>query len=276
MVGGQAPSCQGGYAAARLVAYDWGMSTRRDVLRAGLGSLLQVAFLRDVLAAGAAPAVGPVLARWLRDLHARSADLRGAAVSAGEWQREVGALLERVPLEDLVRLVDLDRLLRTVSLPDDRAITRDPVFPPLEGLPGPQPHIRRVFLLGKDRAIVPHGHRNMASGHLVIRGALRVRHYDRLRDEPGHLVLRPTIDRESHPGAATTVSDARDNVHWLVATTDVAATFDVIVPGLDPGRPTAFMDFVDPRRGEPVGDGSLRVPRLGPDDVFARYGRSGA
>ena len=90
------------------------------------------------------------------------------------------------------------------------------------------------------------------------------------------LILRPTIDRESSPGSASTVSDEKDNVHWLVATSDVAATFDVIVPGLDPARPTLFMDYVDPRRSEPMGDGTLRVPRLGANEVFDRYGKSGA
>jgi len=253
------------------------MISRRGFLEAGLTSLLAVSFLEALRAADAVPkAVSPILEDWLRGLHMRAADLKAGAIPARDWQAETGALLERVPLEDLVRLVDLERLLKTVELPDDRATTRDPAFPPLEGVTGPSPHIRRVFLMQKDRAIVPHGHRNMASGHLVIHGSLRVRHFDRVHDEAAHLVLRPTIDRESRPGLATTVSDARDNVHWLVATSDVAATFDVIVTGLDPARPTEFMDFVDPRRGEPLGDGTIRAPRLGPDEVFRLYGKSGA
>jgi len=180
-----------------------------------------------------------------------------------------------VPLDELLRLIDFERMVRSVRLPDDRAATRDPVFPPLEGLTGSPPHIRRVFLLRKARAIVPHGHRNMASGHLVIHGSLRVRHFERVSDEVEHLILRPTIDTDSHRGSATTISDDKDNVHWLVATSDVAATFDVIVPGLDPGRPTHFMDFVDPRRGEPLGNGAIRAPRLRAEEVFARYGRTG-
>lgn len=72
----------------------------------------------------------------------------------------------------------------------------------------------------------------MVSGRLVIHGRLRMRHFERLRDEPAHLILRPTIDRESSPGSATTVSDAKGNVHWLMATSKLAAAFDVIVPGL--------------------------------------------
>jgi len=71
--------------------------------------------------------------------------------------------------------------------------------------------------------------------------------------------------------------DLRDyNVHWLAATSKVAATFDVIVPGLDPARPTEFMDYVDPRRAESIGDGTLRAPRPDQDEVFKRYGHTGA
>lgn len=253
------------------------MVPRRAFLEASLGALLGASFLETLLAAQAVPrSVAPILNSWLRSLHRLSADLRTGVVPARSWQDEIQKLFGRVPLAELLRLIDLERLLRTAELPDDRATTRDPVFPPLEGLAGRPPHVRRVFLLRKDRAIVPHGHRNMVSGHLVIHGSLRVRHYERVRDEPGHLVLRPTIDRESRPGWSTTVSDHKDNVHWLVATSAVAATFDVIVAGLDPGRPTEFMDFVDPRRAEPLADGTMRAPRLGADEVFARYGKTGA
>jgi hypothetical protein len=252
------------------------MTSRRAFLEAGFASLLTVSFLDTLLAADAVPrAVRPIINGWLRDLNARCADLRGGELAAVTWQAEVAALLERVPLEDLLRLIDFEELVKNVPLPDDRATTRDPVFPPLEGVPQHPVHDRRVFLLRKDRAIVPHGHQNMASGHLVIHGSLRVRHFERLRDEPTHLVLRPTIDRQSLPGSATTVSDRKDNVHWLVATSEVAATFDVIVRGLDPALPTRFMDFVDPRHGEPLGDGTIRAPRLAIDEVFARYGKSG-
>ena len=253
------------------------MTSRRTFLETGLPALLTVGFLDTLLAAEAVPAsVSPILARWLRGLHRRSADLRGGTLPAVVWQRAVTGLLERVPLEDLLNLIDFEQMMKRVSLPDDRATTRDPVFPPLAGLPERPSHMRRVFLLRKDRAIVPHGHQNMVSGHLVIHGRLRVRHFERLRDEPAHLLLRPTIDRESSPGSATTVSDHKDNVHWLVALSETAATFDVIVPDLDPDRPTRAMDFVDPRRSQRLGDGTIRAPRLGADEVFARYGKTGA
>ncbi len=252
------------------------MIPRRRFLETGLASLATVGLIEALCRADAVPAtIEPILAGWLRDLHARCGDLRGGAIPATEWQTEMTRLLERVPLPELLKLVDLERLLARTELPDDRATTRDPVFPTLEGIPERTSYIRRVFMLAQGRAIVPHGHRNMVSAHLVLHGSLRVRHFDRVTDEPEHLVLRPTIDRESTPGAATAVSDHKDNVHWLVATSRTAATFDVIVTDLDPSRPTEFMDFVDPRRGERLADGTIRAPRLGGDEVFRRYGKTG-
>jgi hypothetical protein len=252
------------------------MLSRRQFLEASLTPFVVVSFLDSVCSAGLVPqGIAPVLADWLRKLHGRCSDLRGATIPAQAWQDDVVALLAHVPLEDLLKLLDFERLMARINLPDDRAETHDPVFPPLQGVPERPSYIRRVFVLARDRAIVPHGHRNMVSGHLVIHGSLRVRHYERVRDEPAHMILRPSIDRQSNPGTATTVSDQRDNVHWLVATSRTAATFDVIVPDLDPSRPTRFTDFVDPRRGEGIGDGLIRAPRLRADEVFLRYGKSG-
>jgi hypothetical protein len=252
------------------------MASRRSFLEAGLAPFVVVSFLDTVCAYGLVPtAVAPVLESWLRRLHGLCSDLRGAALPATIWQDEIAALLGHVPLDELLRLMDFERLVARIRLPDDRATTRDPVFPPLDGVPAQPSYIRRLFVMAENRAIVPHGHQNMVSGHLVIHGSLRVRHFERVRDEPTHLVLRPTIDRQSSPGTATTVSDERDNVHWLVATSKVAATFDVIVTDLDPARPTRFTDFVDPRRAEGVGEGLLRAPRLGIDEAFERYGKTG-
>jgi hypothetical protein len=252
------------------------MASRRQFFAASLAPFVTISLLESVFATEIVPpAVAPILETWLRDLHGRCGDLRGGAIPATVWQDEVTALLSRLPLDDLLRLIDFEALIARLRLPDDRATAEDPVFPPLDGVPERTSYIRRVFVLAEDRAIVPHGHQNMVSGHLVIHGRLRVRHFERVRDEPEHLILRPTIDRQSRPGAATTVSDQRDNVHWLVATSKIAATFDVIVPDLDPARPTRFMDFVDPRRGEAIGDGLIRTPRLGVDEVFLRYGKSG-
>jgi len=99
-----------------------------------------------------------------------------------------------------------------------------------------------------------------------------VRHYERLRDEPGHLVLRPSIDRLSVPGDSTTISDDRDNVHWLAARSDGAFTLDVVVSRLRPelGFAQKIVN-VDPARGEKLEDGLIRARIISHEEALKVY-----
>jgi hypothetical protein len=122
-------------------------------------------------------------------------------------------------------------------------------------------------------AVVPHGHHNMVSMHLLLDGAVRVTQYDRLRDEAEHLLLRPRPDRLCWPGDTTAISLDRQNVHWFRPVVD---SFALIVAAydLDPNAEPARREFVDPLAGTPQADGSLRVPRLTAEAAFQRYGRA--
>jgi hypothetical protein len=227
-------------------------------------SLLETCFTHDLFAG----AVRPVTDRWLKEVNELCADLRVGALGQADWQKKVEELFARVDLIDLLRSIDFDRLVRAVEYPDDRAAVIEVDLPRLS-------FGRKIFALRRGRAIVPHGHRNMVSGHIVIKGRMHVRHFDRLRDEPGHLILRPTIDREAAAGDATTISEVKDNVHWFRATTETAATFDVIADNLDSSRGFAYrMDFVDPDRAEVLKDDTLRARRLDIDEALRLYGKS--
>src|SRR4051812_42863860 len=68
------------------------------------------------------------------------------------------------------------------------------------------------------------------SPKVVLRGKFHVRHFERIADEPDYLILRPTIDALSEPGDLSSISDERDNVHWLLATDGPAYPLDVLVP----------------------------------------------
>jgi hypothetical protein len=56
--------------------------------------------------------------------------------------------------------------------------------------------------------------------------------------------------------------------------TEGAATFDVLVTGLDPGGPDYQVQPVDPLGGTDLGDGTLRTPLLGFEESARRYARS--
>src|SRR5262249_19128910 len=114
---------------------------------------------------------------------------------------------------------------------------------------------------------------NMVSAHLVVRGRVRVRQFDRVADEPAALVLRPSFDAVQTPGQLTSISDHADNVYWLLAAAEPPFTFDAILDNLDPSRPWPYRQtFLDVDRAERLPAGLLRAPRLPVAAAIAKYG----
>ncbi len=237
------------------------MTTRRQLL-ASMTSL----WLARV--ASAAEAVKPELVRdRLKHIDELSRALSLRRIQPVEWQRGVEEQARAIDLKELCRLADFQTLVARLPL-----LPKGTSAEPIQLLPH-QSFTPKIFAMGKGRAIVPHGHQNMVSHHLVLQGELRGRHWERVRDEPEHLILRPTIDRAFKPGDSSSISDQRDNVHWFVATSERAYTLDCIVDNVDPARGYHFhIDFVDPDRANARSDGTVRAPRLGLDEALQRYG----
>lgn len=246
-------------------------ATRREVLTWTLGgyALARTLLGREALA-------GPVrreVQAWVSRTYQLCADVQGRKIAPREWQRQVEELYARIPLPELIRAIDFDRLKPGLTLPDNRAEAMHAPLPNVEGLP--QAFATKVFGMQQERAIVPHGHRNMASMHLVLAGEFHLRHFERVEDQPEHLMLRPSIDRVSKPGDLSSISDQRDNVHWLVATKGPAYTFDVIVDQLDPAPGFRWkMDHVDVDGAERLDGGLLRARRIEFDEAIRRYGKA--
>lgn len=245
-------------------------------MRAGL---LTALLRRDALASPAREAAR----RFLYGVDEASRALAAHRLTPVQWQERVEELARSVDIDDLRRAIDFDKLAPSLGQHD--AAGGESVRVPGLGLRC----ATKVFGLRKGEAITPHGHRNMASMHLVLAGELRVRHFERLRDERpllpprdglapagGFLVLRPTVDRISRGGDATSISPDRDNVHWFVARSERAFTFDCIMSSLEPLGFAYGIDLVDPDRAERLSDGSLRAAVIGWDESIARYGRSSA
>ena len=116
----------------------------------------------------------------------------------------------------------------------------------------------------------------MVSAHLVISGRFHVRTHDRLRDLDDAVVLRQTRDEALGVGGVLSMSDRRDNQHWMVALEDRAMTFDVGVLDLpaswDYGLPANrySMIFVDPDR-PPQRDGTIVAPVLSFEQAVAKF-----
>jgi len=247
--------------------------TRRSFNRNLLGSLtafglIETLFSRDLFGA----AVKPVIAAWMRDLHELTRDLKEHKLKDTDFQAKLEALYRRVNLPDLVKLVDLDRLARTVKLPDSGAANVGVDLSKVEGLPKRLFFGKQIFCMKKGRSVVPHGHDNMCTGFIILRGDFRGRHYDRVEDHADHYLIRPTIDRAFKPGECSTISDHKDNVHWFKATSETGFIFNVHVIGYNPENTnTAARVYVDPE-GEKVAGGLVVAKKISSAEAHKKYG----
>jgi len=200
-----------------------------------------------------------------------SAELRAGELDPRGWQRASAALCADLHGSHLLRQLRVERLVERLDDTDVRP--RSLSLDPEPGLPRTAGVRDRLFTFGRGEAIVPHGHDNLVSLFIVLRGRFRARHYDRLADTPAHIVIRPTSDREVETGALTSVSEAQDNVHWFTSLSEDALLYNLSVdisarsrrPQARPGR--VYLDPEGPRNA----DGTILAPRSDRQSLRAKY-----
>jgi hypothetical protein len=249
------------------------LQSRRSFNAQALGSLLTFSLLEtlarnDLFAAE----VRDDAVRWLADVNQLGVDLKGSSIDQLAWQAKVEDLLTRVSLSDVLALIDFDRLTENVRFAERGERSLRITFPKVAGVPTELSFGKQMFALRKGRSVVPHGHNNMATAFLILKGDLRGRHYDRLGDEEGHMLIKPTVDRKFAPGECSTVSDTKDNVHWFQALTEPAFIFNLHVLDVNPNpqRPTGRV-YVDPQ-GEAIAGGLIRARRIDYKEANTLYG----
>lgn len=244
------------------------MISRRGLVGLVSFGLLESLWSRELLAADGRALLGP----WFAELAARARELRGEQMRDVEFQARLEELLGRVDLAALSSLIDFAAIDRRLAAPGRGRVVEGVDLRALPGVPTQAQLGRRLFACRAGRAIVPHGHVNLCTGFVVLRGRWRGRHYDRVSMDSEHCVLRPTIDRGFGPGECSTISDHKDNVHWFVAETDTAYLFNVHVAGYDreiAGPPGRF--YLDPD-GEALANGGIKAPRMDSAACHAKYG----
>ena len=245
---------------------------RRTFNKNILGTVLSYSLLTSLFANEAiSPALRPLTDHWAKVLNEYCKDLKQSSISPAKWQEQVEALFRQIELNELLKFIDFDRLAKGMQFPDLGVSTKPVSFPKLEGLPSKTVFYKKVFGLKKDRAIIPHGHSNMASAHLVLNGSFHMRHYEKVQEEKQHLVIKPTIDRTAEIGDCSSISDEKDNVHWFIANTDRAFTFDVIL--LDLNHRSYDIHNLDILAAEGMSNGLLRAKKLGVQEALKKYGK---
>jgi hypothetical protein len=246
--------------------------SRRDFAGQILETLVTYSWFDALIASDA---FGTILAseakQWCPQIEEISHDLKARRLSSTEWQDRVEEVVATVDLPDLLNRIDFDKLQRRFDLPERGANWMDIDFRGAVGHPGKLSYTTRVFGMRKGRSIVPHGHHNLVSCHLVVKGDLHVRNYERLRDDAESLVIRPTVDKVISMRDCSSQSSLRNNVHWFTALSSTAFTFDVFVLDLEKDQPSGI-DFIDPENAERLEDGTLRARILQVEEAKKLYG----
>lgn len=244
--------------------------SRREFQQQTLGSLLTWSLLEQLFAGNAfADEVKPIAAQWLAEVNSMSLDLKGERLDPLTWQKQVEQLFRRVDLPELLRFIDFEKLTAGIKPQERGELSLKATLPEVAGLPTKLAFGHQIFALNKGRSVVPHGHDNMATAFLILNGSFRGRHYDRLEDDAEHMIVMPTIDGMFGPGACSTVSDLKDNVHWFQATADGSFIFNLHVMSVKPGKTGRV--YIDPN-GEQLSGGRIKARKIGHTEANTLYG----
>jgi hypothetical protein len=115
-----------------------------------------------------------------------------------------------------------------------------------------------VLILRSGEQVPPHGHYHVVSGFYVLEGKVAIRHYDRIREQNGKLLVRKVLDTELDPGGYTTNSETYHNIHWVQGLADRTYLFRVTATG----TPTTAFGGVD------RADSRVYVDPTGEPDAF--------
>lgn len=243
------------------------MLTRRNVLAS---AFCIYALLREAKASPVSTRSLSV-ARWIARHDELANGLRTGSVSQSQWHSAVNAMAREIDLEALAYEMRRART-RLAGAP----FGKDPQKRFISFLDDNGNVIRHsyglaLFDFDEQSVITPHAHKHMVSAHMVIDGKVRVRTFDRVRDDGDALIIRPASDEVAEPGHAAAMTGIRDNIHWFTPKSKRAMTLDIIIDGLDQGKERYLIQPIDPLGGKKMADGSIRAPLISFDDSMARY-----
>lgn len=245
---------------------------RREFNKEILATVSSFALMDSLFASNAfGKNIKPIAEHWAIQLQEFCSDLRTNSLSAVEWQEKIEILYSQIELQEILKFIDFDRLIKGFEYPDLGVSTKTVQFPKLTGLPEKTAFVKKIFGMKRDRAIIPHGHSNMASSHLILTGDLHLRQYEKIHQEDKTLIIKPTVDRVTRMGESSSISDEKNNVHWFIANTPTAYTFDVIM--LDLKDKNYDIHNLDIYESEDLKNGTIRVPMLDVESALKKYGK---
>ncbi len=247
--------------------------TRREFTGQSLQTLLTIAVVEHLFRGDLFAGPGKdVAVKWLNELNQIGLDLKDQKLQQLAWQKKVAELLKDIELNELLKFIDFAKLESGVKWADNGARSLRPKYPDRPGIPKNLVFGQQIFALKPGRSVVPHGHNNMATAFLVLKGRFQGRHYDRIEDGKTHMIIKPTIDDSFGPGGVSTVSDQKDNVHWFKAQEVPGFIFNIHILGFDPkNKNRTGRVYVDPN-GEKISGGLIKARLVDSKEAHQLYG----
>ncbi len=251
---------------------------RRQSLRSLGAASLALAF--STMAGAEQPVDSTQIGAWLDRLDRNARLLDGKKISSLQWQEAMDVIYGDVSVTALKERLDFESLRKEIleAMEPERGEMFGNVLLPgsdVQSVEGAEPRralIVKVAHVRKGRSIPPHGHSNMVSAFLCISGEFAVRQYDKLEENEKTMVVRQTVDEPSAGvGTWSSISDYRNNVHWLTAKTDDCYLFTCKLMDLETGRPMHGRVNIDVREAETLGTATFRVPKITHSEAANRY-----
>jgi len=254
---------------------------RRDLLQLSGRTLLAVSLSQHFLRAGYASEQGTAKAEeWSSRLDDVSRQLAANKISGLQWQEALDEIYGSAPMSELLKAVDFNRLsdqLATRDIGKRGEIFHDIPLGPIPALDkaSGSPHetaIVKIAHVKKGRSIPPHGHSNMVSAFLCVSGEFEVQLFYRLEQTDKDMVVRQTVDEKSATaGSWSSISDYRNNIHWLKAKSDDCFLFTAKLIRLEKGKEFRGRINVNLKDAKQLGSQTWRAPVITGREAAALY-----
>ena len=257
-------------AAAPFAPVDEVRLTRRERIGALTAALAVYLFTAEATAS--VPKVRRLAPRlWVERQEQIARAFKAGEITPLAWMTDLERLAREVDTAELMRYVRAARLTSAGAGAGHDPKKHFVQFLGNDGRPRRLTFGAALFDFAPGAVITPHGHRHMASAHLVVDGGFRIRNFDRIGDEPGRMLIRPTRDYLAEIGHLSTMTSARDNIHWFVPRGAHAATFDLILSGLDAGMADYEIEAIDPLAADRRPGGVLAAPVIPFEQASRKY-----
>lgn len=244
---------------------------RRNALKIGAGSLLSLTLLNHMSQIGnASGRLEDQLQAWKKRLGDAAEKLGRGEISGLQWQEEMDRIYRDTPITDLLKMIRFDDLRDSMLKSDlegrGEIFVDIPIPGIVEAAGRPEPSkvlISKLAYVEKGRHIPPHGHGNMTSAFLCVAGEFDVKLYDRLEENEESMLVRATVDeKRAGVGTWSSISDYRNNVHWLTARSDNCFLFTCKLIRLEEDREFKGRINIDMREPDVLGSDTFRARKI--------------